>query len=177
MQSNDCLSGCLGFLITLIVLGIAFLTVSLIVLAMAAIGYAIYSIVRWLTTPQPRLFGAWPMSRWTMSYEHGLFLLENNSGIDFNSTPMRILSGSLVLTLVPLILLNWTIALFVVFPPWVLPMVGLLLGTGTGAFLSQPPTNWFVWDGSTTGMLLDAPELFLPEDLALLDMMNSDQDW
>src|SRR5262245_34005656 len=101
--SGGCAPGCFGCFFATMIFGVAFFVLTIVTLLMVGIGIIIFLIVRWLVVPQPRLFGAWPISRWSDAYEHGLFSLESWTGIDFNSTPLRILRGTLILTLIPLI--------------------------------------------------------------------------
>lgn len=145
---------CLGCLFSAGVLFLAFSVLAVFVLVMVGIGLVIYLIVRWLFKPQPRLFEAYPMSRWSDAYEHGLDFLETRSGVDFNSTPLRILSGSLILTLTPLMLLDWVIPGTLGFLPW----VGLVLAFSTA------------WVLSNTSMVFRS----LPEPLSIRDLLPSD---
>lgn len=169
--------GCVGCLVTLMIMGVAFLALSLLALTMALIAYAIYHIFRWLFTPQPRPFGAWPMSRWSMAFEHAQYRLEQSTGVYWNSCPEGIIASSALTVLVPFLVLGGLLSAF--HPTWVLvlPSMGAIIGVGTGVFLSQPRPEWF------GGFELAVPTLegdiadLMPEDLALLDMMSSDQDW
>lgn len=144
--------GCAGCLVSLAVFGLAFAVLSLLTLVFVAIGYVLYQIAVYLFRPQPRLFGAYPMSRWAMSFDAGLFLLEDRSGIDFNSTPMRTLSGVLMLTLAPLIILSWVMMFFSPTWLWILPGVGLVLSVGTSAMLTSGPELFWASGSGTTSV-------------------------
>ncbi len=166
---GGCAGGCGGCLVMALILGIAFIFVSVVALVMIVVGYIIYRILVWLFSPQPRLFGAWPMSRWTMFYEHMLFQLETRTLVDFNSTPMRLLMGALIISVVPLTIIGWLMSTF--HPDWQiwLPAIGLLLGILTGLHQSQAP-DWFMAGGFDEAL---PPELTADEDALLL----GDPDW
>ena len=110
-----------------------------------AIAYAIYQVVLWLTTPQPRLFGASPMSRWSNAYEQGLFLLEKHFKISTNTSPQRILVSVAIITLTPITIIGLVM-------PFLSPTsLGILYGIGfflilmTTQTLTQP-YDWFDQD-------------------------------
>ncbi len=166
-QGGVSIAGCAGC-----VFGIMFLMVLLLILAMglltiAAIGYAIYRVTLWLVTPQPRLFGAAPMSRWTNAYEHALFLLEQRIGIATNTTPVRILGGVAVLTLTPLLVLNLMVPVFSPFILTILNLAGLGITVATARTLTQP-YGWFRGN-VMEGLNLDDPALDFPQDSLSLD--------
>lgn len=148
--------GCLGCLL-FFVIGMSIIAMAAVaMLVISLIAYAIYSIVMWLTTPQPRLFDAPPMSRWSNAYEHGFYLLESRIGVSTNKSPTRIFVTVATLTMTPILLL--TIML-----PFLSPIIlGLLYFTGlsitfaTTNTLTQP----YEWFSSDT---------YLIEDLGLVD--------
>lgn len=159
------LGGCGGCLLAMMVLGVAFTALALATMVLVAIGAALYLIARYLFAPQERPFGAWPQSRWSMTWEHLLFQLEGLTRFDTNSTPLRIFISSVVVGLVPTIILGWFFGLF--YPPGstLLPALGLLAGGLSALALSRTP-NWFV--GHTVDALDDGLPL-LPNDRFLLD--------
>ena len=154
--------GCVGGLLVLTIVFVAVAILSIVIIGLVVIGWAIYMIIRWLTTPQPRMFGAWPMSRWTNAYEHGLFLLEDRTGVDVNSSPMRILMGTLTLSLPPLIVLSWLLSAFSPALLWILPGVGLAMGFGTALVLSRTPDLFWPRTSSASISLITKDEDGLP---------------
>lgn len=125
---------CLGCLISGLFLLVAFAAVAVVAFVVVAIAYAIFAIVVWLTKPQERMYNAQSISRWSNAFEHGIYLLEVRLGMDFNSSPLRILAGVLILTLCPMIIIHW------LFPSLAfLPLLGLFLTFSTTWVLSHPP--------------------------------------
>lgn len=145
MYSNSGCSpmGCGIWLVIFMVLALAFLVLSAVTVAAVAVGFVIYRIVMWFFSPQPRLFGAWPESRWSLAFEHVLFQLEQRTGIDTNTTPMRILAASLVVTFIPLLLIGFLLSTFHPSWLWIMPGIGLITGFATAMQLSQPMSSWF----------------------------------
>lgn len=142
-------SGCSpwGCAVVIIVLLAAFIFLSIVTLILVVVGVIIYLIIQWLFSPQERLFGAWPMSRWTSGYEQGLFWLEKLTGFEAATTPMRILGGSLIISIVPLLFTGWILSFLNSTWLWVMPGVGLFLGFATAMWLSRVPSDWF-WGSS-----------------------------
>ena len=166
-QGGVSIVGCVGCVFSLMILMVLLMILAMGLLTIAAIGYAIYRVVLWLTTPQPRLFGAAPMSRWTNAYEHALFLLEQRTGIATNTTPVRILGGVAALTLTPLLVLNLIAPVFSPFILTILNLAGLGITVATTHTLTQP-YGWF--QGNVMeGLSLDDPALDYPQDSLALD--------
>lgn len=139
--------GCLGCLF-FFVIGMSILAVTAIVmLVIFLIAYAIYSVVLWLTTPQPRLFGAPPISRWSNAYEHGFYLLESRIGASTNKSPTRIFVSVATLTMTPIILLNLVLPFLSPVIWGILYITGLSITFATTNTLTQP-YDWFDIDNT-----------------------------
>lgn len=110
--------------------------------------------------PPSRMFDAPPTEQWLNAYEYWLYRLEQWTGIDFSTTPNRLTTGALLVSVGPALLLALPLAFY---DPanagsWLLGfgLGGGGLGLWIGSKLSQP-AGWFHVSPSA-GSQTDLPE-------------------
>jgi hypothetical protein len=144
-----------------------------LLLVMIALGVVAYLILRrWVIpflqqpfTAPPRLFGAPATVQWMLAYEYWLFLLEQVTGIEFNSTPFRILIGCLIISLTPAVVIGLPLAVISPTGAWLqwLTIGGIAVGLFTGFKFPSGGAGWFESldgnDEGTGGFILgDGPQ-------------------
>jgi hypothetical protein len=137
-QGCNPFTGCSTILAGGMILAVSIFFLSMMTLLGFAIGYVTVMIIRWIFAPQPRPYNAPPISRFESTYEQGLFKLEEMTGKDYSTLPLNILSGSLILSLTPCLVLG----LLIGSDAMILPVIGLGLAFLSTMLLSQP-YNWF----------------------------------
>lgn len=105
--------------------------------------------------PPTRMFGAPASARWLAAYDYGLYKLERTTGIEFNTTPSRLMIGSLIITVgagltlgIPLFFISSL--LNPIYPiAWmiVITVISLVIGGLTGWQLTKSAPGWFDFNG------------------------------
>lgn len=97
-----------------------------------------------------RWFHAPSDGNWIEAYDYWLYQIENSTGLSLTTSPLRLYSGALLVSLVPAIGIG---LVWAVFAPETAEsgLLGLLIAGGvigaiTGRKLSQPAGNWFTFD-------------------------------
>jgi hypothetical protein len=97
--------------------------------------------------PPTSMFGAPATVRWLAAYEYWLYQLEKASGIEFSTTPNRLLAGSLIISVGVAAIIGSGLSLFHPATAGQVVVTSLLLGSGVGLFtgwqLSKPAWGWF----------------------------------
>ena len=94
-----------------------------------------------------RMFGAPATVRWLAAYDYWLYRLEQASGIEFTTTPARLMAGSLTVSIGSAFVIGLPMVLFGASSGragfGMLVGTGLIVGVLTGWKLAGPAAGWF----------------------------------
>jgi hypothetical protein len=97
--------------------------------------------------PPTRMFGAPPGDQWRNAFDYWLYKLEDLTGIEFTTSPERLMAGSLIITVGAALVAS--MPLMVIAPSdgagFAMGMLGtsVVVGLVMGNKLSQPAAGWF----------------------------------
>lgn len=171
--------GCIGSLSSLLATALLFmlalsvlLTIVFLFLSAVAIFFVLRFVTRRYLMPQfypatavfagERLFGAPPDSQLFSAYDYWLSCLESATLLPFTETPTQLVTGSIILSLTPALIVGLPLLLVepqvgnCVFPGLIL--FGVVFGGFTGYRLGQPAAGWFEALPGTSPPLNDVPD-------------------